>query len=372
MFSLHLILFITASFTFFTFFYQDLLPHHIRDSMEVTNLDVCLLYRITVRSRIPLITTLKLQNRSTSLSASVPDISGVTEYPRTLCHCEEASGGGFESSADAVDMVDEPSVVPGEQTDPRPISVSFTPRGKNAHDAACEASDVDYDILENIRANRPGAGVDTCDGIPAQDPLVDADGQPTEGVEQECLTSTTGLGSETLVPSPFITPNTTLSSGVPVSLPVTSLVDSTSPLPQQKDHRHELESVASSSLANTGHNVSATAQDQNDSSAGQIGRTVDEGTKQSDISRRVPPFFEHELQDPTTTDSFLSSTENISQLSPNSGDSAEAATPTAKPDATLMSMQDTAMSTALRDLQESSPSQGATISPVQPGMCYLL
>jgi hypothetical protein len=280
-------------------------------------------------------------------------------------------------------------LVPEEQTDHRAVSASFTPGGKNAHDVAYEASEAAYDMLEDISANRSGACVDTGDALPAENPVSDTDEQPTEDVEPDRLTFTTGSGSETFVPPPVFALNTTLPSGVPARM----LVDSTSPVPQQMDRSHELESVALRSTTD-GKDVkwgsevtsilgSHTAAG-NASSAGQSRITV-EGTAQAHISSPAPSFFEHGPPVPNATDS--PSTDNISHLSPNV-DNSEVAMPTAKPDATLMPTQDIAMSsltttskrnrqitTAQCALQEPSLSSlGSTISPAPqtlPGMCYL-
>jgi hypothetical protein len=245
-------------------------------------------------------------------------------------------------------MVDDTGLVPEAQTDHRAILANSTLGEKNAHDVAYEASDVDYNMLEDISANRRSAGVDTGDELPVQDPVSDAVGQPTEDVEPECLT---GLGSEALVPSPLYAPNTL---GVP----------------------SEVTNTLGSHIV-TGHGPKA-------SSVGQSGRPMDEGTVQADVPSSAPIFCEHEPQVPTATDSSPS-TDEISHLSLDVDNSLEAAH--AVPTATLVPMQDTTTSssstspkrnmqigTALHALREPSFSPSPTISLTPnnvPSMCYL-
>lgn len=279
------------------------------------------------------------------MSTIGPDGPGVTEYPRTQHHWEQVSGSSFGSSL-LNDIETADGTVLAKDTDHMAISAPSISGGKDAHNVAYEASNID-DMLVDVSASCHGTSIGAGDRLPAQDPVSDTDGHLTESVEPECRTSITGSGSATSAPSLLSVPDT---SGV--SSEVTSL---------PRSH------------VDTGH----------DPSLGQTGRIVDNGIAQAGIPINAPPACE---DGPIIIVSSSLSFDNVNHLSPCAGNSLEATIPLADPDATLTQMQD-ALTSSLNTISgqimptttawhasQASSSMGPSIlsSPTSvSGMCSL-
>ena len=309
-----------------------------------------------------------VQSGLTSLSTGVPDSS---ECPQNQRHC------GSREASDVFNIVDNTGLVPEEQTIHNAISASFAPDEMRPHDTAHASSDAEYFMTEDLSPSGAcDTGVNGVDELPAQDTDLDIVEQQGKD-ELEPHVPAPDLGSESMAPSPLC--GTPLS---PESSPAKMPVVSTRVVPQPVDLNHELEALASCSIANGRQDIASeavttvTGQSLNVSSTDQSERAMDEKTK-GDVSRGAPSFAGRSPQLLITTNSSLLSTDEDSHLSPQP-------TKSTTHDMTLMtvletvasssitSKQITQISTAERVIQEPSSNVSSVALPARqnvPSMC---